>query len=105
MQLSANVAQNPLSCNSTAHAHAVTVGQQEQGSSEEMRLREPGEGFKEMDESAVYDSACEDHLFSDAGNWSLAADDLTMFEKKVGNLNIKACKARSNISICDQNNM
>lgn len=82
MQLSASVAQNPLSCNnmeagpkplSPANKHAEAIGGQEQASSEEMRLHEPGEGLKEMDvammeHSAVYDSACDDHLFSDAGS-------------------------------------
>ena len=52
--------------------HTQAVKGQEQASSEEMRLHEPGE-FKEtevamMDHSAVYDSACEDHLFSDSGS-------------------------------------
>ena len=54
------------------HTKAVKGQERAQASSDEMRLHEPG-GFKDievamMDHSAVYDSACEDHLFSDGGN-------------------------------------
>ncbi|ONK71551.1 uncharacterized protein A4U43_C04F9800 [Asparagus officinalis] len=76
-QLGANVApckskeEGPRLLN-PVQANVEAIEGKEQASSEEMRLQESGEGFKEMeaatmDHSAVYDSG-EDHLFSDAGS-------------------------------------
>lgn len=51
----------------------VQVEAQRLANSGGKRLQEPGEGLKEMemammDHSAVYDSACEDYIFSDGGS-------------------------------------